>query len=205
MPSAPVELKTGSTWLVTDDSGRRVVHKRLADDCCPRGQLHPNIALRLQRLRELPVVSFVNLLGVERTERGIVMVSQYIDGTPFDQSPESHRARHIRELRLAIMSMHQHGMVHGAIKPANIIIEPTGTLRIIDPSPLLYDDPKADLLAIDALDPQSGSASDRQSQDDSPVEAQIDARRRQRLTILAVALGVMAIASAVALAIHFGT
>lgn len=199
MKDAVTELHPGQTWLTFDDAGRRVVHKRLPDDCCQRGQLHPSVKLRLQRLRELPLASFANVIGVERTDRGVVLVSEYVEGRPLDRVPESDRIRMVRELRLAVMSMHQHGMVHGAIKPGNAIVTPDGLLKLIDPSPLLHDDPAVDLAAVDAMDPLSQAVSEKQSLD--AVE-QDDHTRRQRTFVAAVTLATLAIAAAVVSAIY---
>ncbi len=186
---------------MTDESGRRLVHKRLPDDCCPRGQLHPSIQLRLQRLRELPLGSFVNLIGVERTANGIVMVSEYVVGTPLDQLPQDQISRFARDVRLAVMSMHQHGLVHGAIKPSNIIIEPAGTIRLIDPSPFLHDDPAIDLKAVNQLSPavSAGVIAKAESNEDEH-----DRQYRQRTIVIAVAIAVAAIIVAVVLAYNSG-
>jgi hypothetical protein len=199
MPDPLTELRPGQTWLTVDEAGRRVVHKRLPDDCCQREQLHPSVKLRLQKFRELPLSSFVNVIGVERTDRGVVLVSEYVEGKPLDQIPEADRIRMVRELRLAVMSMHQHGMVHGAIKPGNAIVTPDGLLKLIDPSPLLHDDPVADLAAVDAMDPLAEPASDKQSVD--AIE-QDDHARRQRTVAAAVALATLAVVAAVVTAIY---
>jgi hypothetical protein len=188
------ELRPGRTWLTVDEAGRRVVHKRLPDDCCQREQLHPSVKLRLQRLRELPLASFANILGVERTDRGVVLVSEYVEGVSLDALPEADRIRMTRELRLAVISMHQHGMVHGAIKPGNVIIAPDGALRLVDPSPLLHDDPAVDLAAVDALDPLAKTEIDPAQTETVEHE---DRRHRQRTLAAAVVLATLALAAAV--------
>lgn len=195
MPEPVTELRSGQTWLTVDDAGRRVVHKRLPDDCCQRGQLHPSVRLRLQKFRELPLASFVNVIGVERTDRGVVLVSEYVDGSALDHVPESDRIRMTRELRLAVMSMHQHGMVHGAIKPGNVIVTPDNAVKLIDPSPLLHDDPAVDLAAVDAMDPLARAVSEESSAVQREME---DHRRRRRTLAAAVTLATLALASAVA-------
>ena len=194
------ELRKGHSWLAIDESGRRVVHKRLPDDCCPRGQMHPSVKLRLQRLRELPLGSFVNILGVERTEQGVVLVSEWIDGVPLDQTAEVDRPRLLRELRLAVMSMHQHGMVHGSIKPGNVIVDLNGQIKLIDPSPLLHDDPKIDLKAVDDLDQKSHVPASNPTS--STREDAEDRTYRQQTVIWAVALAVVAIGVAVGMSVY---
>lgn len=186
-----------NAWLARDASGRAVVLKRLPDDCLQRGQLHPNVKLRLQRLRELPLGAFVNILGVERCPHGVVMVTEYVNGTPLDHTEPLASARLLRELRLAVMSMHQLGLVHGAIKPGNVIVEPSGSIKLIDPSPLLHDDPDIDLRAIDALD----SAAPKPTHA-TPTLVEIEPPHRQRTLIAAVALAVIAIGAAIAGALY---
>src|SRR4051812_262913 len=48
-------LQPGVTWRARDGAGRRVVLKKVPDDCMRTGRLHPAIALRLTRLREAPM------------------------------------------------------------------------------------------------------------------------------------------------------
>ncbi len=129
------------------------------------------------------------------------MVSEWVEGKPLDQVPEVDRPRLLRELRLAVMSMHQHGMVHGAIKPANVIIDAGGQLKLIDPSPLLHDDPKIDLRAIDALEHKSHVLPSNNSASASKEDV-ADHQYRQRTLWLAVALAVVAMGVAIGMSVY---
>ena len=54
-----------------------------------------------------------------------------------------------RELVLTIESLHAAGVVHGSLKPSNVIIDQVeARLRVTHVSPLLHDDPQKDTDAI---------------------------------------------------------
>src|SRR5262245_61809492 len=55
-------------FLVTVAGSKKLVFKRLDDDCLLDGHLHPAIRQRLNRIRELPLGSVANLIGVERVD-----------------------------------------------------------------------------------------------------------------------------------------
>lgn len=195
------ELAPGRTWLVRDRAGhRRFVYKRLADDCLKGDQLHPSIKLRLTRLRELPLGCFVNLMGVERdAHHGVVLVSEYVDGLPFESLPLVDQIRLKRELQQAVAAMHQLGMVHGAIHGQNVIVDAGGKLWLIDPSPLLHDDPAVDRRAIERL---AAVNHETKAARDPGATARADRVSRQRTLIAAVAIVVLAVAAAVGIR-HF--
>jgi aminoglycoside phosphotransferase (APT) family kinase protein len=136
--------------------GDALVRKRIDDDCLLDGDLHPAIAERLARVRELPVTSVAMLRAVERDEQGVWLVWQHIEGTTLEQllatSPtEAELQRIRRELRLVLGAMHAHGIVHGGIHARNVIIDPQGNVRVTHVSPLLYADPQEDLDAVEEL------------------------------------------------------
>src|SRR4051794_21935880 len=91
--------------------------KRLDEDCLLGGELHPSIAERLARVRELPVSSVANLYGVERDDAGVWLVWQYIEGKSLEQfMATQHSSGELqsvsRDLNLAVASIHAHGIVH---------------------------------------------------------------------------------------------
>lgn len=205
------ELKAGTTFLATDAMGRRVVLKRLPDDCFVRGQLHPSIKQRLRKLRELPMGSFVNIIGVERLPHGAMLVSEYAEGVSLDQAAEGEQSRALGEVQLAVAEMHQLGMVHGALHAKNIIIGAAGRVCLIDPSPLLHDDPAVDIAALERMNIYSMKRVTQRmpAQVDAAMEssqpAEPDARHlRQRTLLAAVALVVLAIGAAVAAVLYLG-
>ena len=136
-------------------NGRRVVLKRLDDDCLLDGQLHPSIRLRLERVRELPVKCVANLLGVERDASGVpVLVWEFLPGTPLAdvRGGDVDWLRLCREVVLAVQSLHTAGIVHGAIHARNAILDDaTGEIRLTHVSPLLYTDPDSDAADVTAM------------------------------------------------------
>jgi serine/threonine protein kinase len=129
--------------------GRRVVLKQLDNDCLLDGQLHPMIRQRLERIRELPVKSVANLLGVERIDGVAQLVWEFVPGTPLAELQTDDWPRLAREVVLAIESLHAAGIVHGAIHGRNVLLDENGEIRLTNVSPLLYDDPQQD--AQDAI------------------------------------------------------
>jgi hypothetical protein len=149
------ELSPRQSWLVDDPSNRRMVLKRLDDDCLLPGRLHPTVRDRLARIRELAHPSVANLHGVERDGDLTVLVWEYLEGAPLDQralqmAPEQLNLL-LRELVLCVQALHALGIVHGAIHGRNVIIQPDGAVRLTHVSPLLYTEPAADLESLTAL------------------------------------------------------
>jgi serine/threonine protein kinase len=160
-----------------DVSQRRTVRKPVDEDCLLGGQLHPSVVERLERVRELPVISVANLLGVERDEKGVWLVWQFVPGTPLEKMlKQTHspgqREKLIRELRLSVTAMHAHGIVHGAIHPRNVIIDPEGRVHLTHISPLLWDDPAADDYAVEEIAQMLGVTADPKSIDTAIDDAE---------------------------------
>jgi serine/threonine-protein kinase len=136
--------------------------KPLDDDCLLDGQLHPSIALRLQRVRELPVPAVANLHGVERDDTGRpVLVWEYVDGRTLEEAAragcaggemsDAQRAAVRRDVMLAIEALHAAGITHGAIHERNVILDGCGRVKLTHVSPLLWDDPSVDRSEADAM------------------------------------------------------
>lgn len=132
----------------------RVVRKRLGDDCLLHGDLHPNVADRLDRVRELPLKNVANLLSVERgDDGGVWMVWQYVEGMTLEEflssGPSLERTDRVaRDLKRVVAALHAGGLVHGALHERNIIIDPQGQVILTHISPLLYSDPARDEQAL---------------------------------------------------------
>jgi serine/threonine protein kinase len=176
--------------------------KRLDDDCLLDRELHPSIAERLNRVRELPVSNVANLQGVEVDANGVWMVWQYIEGETLEQylaqpRPEAQRASLARDLRLTVEAMHAHGIVHGAIHGRNVIIDPSGNLHLTHISPLLFSDPVVDERAVnDLLDRLGLQAGAVAGVTDYPDAADRGLRlRAYGAALLSVALGVLIFAA----------
>src|SRR5205814_6702633 len=93
---------------------------------------------------------------------------EYIEGidleTALQQRDPSARAILTRDLTRHVHALHALGLVHGAIKPGNVIVTDQG-LKLIDFSPLLFTDPAEDLTAlrkiVEKISPEVTSVPDR--------------------------------------------
>lgn len=166
-------LQPDQSWLAMGPDGRKVVLKVLPDDCQIGRKLHPNIAERLQKLREIPLIHYAHLIAVERVDGRVMTVTQYIEGTPITAVDSHDPRRLLRELSIAVQSMHQFGIVHGQIHPNNVLVDPQGNVQLLDASPYLYDDPQVDFDGIDQIAQHLGQ------QDEHSIDEQEALRKRQ--------------------------
>jgi tRNA A-37 threonylcarbamoyl transferase component Bud32 len=149
---------TPPTFEARGPGGRRIVLKALDPDCLLKEGtvLHPNIRDRLNRVRELALTGVANFLGVCRDPvngyegHAAWLMWEYVEGETFDRYAAAHSrsdrdlALLARELILTIDSLHLQGIVHGSIKASNVLIDPTGGIRLTHVSPLLYNDAAED-------------------------------------------------------------
>ncbi|MGC4031682.1 MAG: hypothetical protein QM754_08110 [Tepidisphaeraceae bacterium] len=145
------ELTLGKTWRGRDAAGREVVLKRLPNDCLRVGRVHPVVAQRLMRLREAPVAGLAQMIGVSRLGEFSVTVTEWIEGRPMTSWTADEKAAGLAAVVRLVEGMHRVGLVHGAVAEPNVILQPDGRVRLIDPSPLLYDDPATDWADLHAL------------------------------------------------------
>jgi hypothetical protein len=149
------ELSPGHTYLATGAGGRRVVLKRLDDDCLFEGRLHVSIKERLQRIQEVAHGGVANLYGVERVGGHAFLVWEYVEGTALEDYLAAADARGrlpdllpvARELVLSVEGLSRLGLVHGALHGGNIFVTPNG-VRLTHLSPYLYTDPQEDARAV---------------------------------------------------------
>lgn len=141
------ELLPRRSLLVQDAHGHRLVLKHLSGDCMLADQLHPNIRQRLARVRELADLRLASLRGVERIDGLAYLVWEYIEGEPLADRTDAVSPSLLRDIALAVESLHAHGLVHGAIHARNVILTRDRRIRLTHVSPLLYDDPRDDALA----------------------------------------------------------
>ena len=150
-------LSDDGCYLAIGPGGRGVTLRRLEDDCILKGQLHPAVKERLERVREIAHGGVANLFGVERDGGAAWLVWEYLPGDPFDAyaaNPERSLrdlAAAGREVALAVDLLHMQGIVHGAVHAGNVIVSPAGPVRLTHVSPLLYDDPQHDADAVLAM------------------------------------------------------
>lgn len=150
-------LTAEQSYLARGPGGRRVVLKRLDDDCLLGNQLHPSIKERLARVRELAHGGVANLHGVAREGDAAWLIWEYVEGQIFDEYSAAIRRTPLellnlaRELILAVDALHTRGIVHGALIGTNVIVMPEGTIRLIHISPLLYTDMALDVDCVVSL------------------------------------------------------
>ena len=151
-------LTQGRTALCRSEQGRLRVLKLMGRDCLLSGDLHPDIKERLARIRELPHRTIATLISVDRDEEGkVYAVWEYLEGVSLQAwvcdplRDERNVARMLRELVIAVEAMHGQGITHGALHEGNILVDQNGDLRLLDVSPLRFDDESADASAIAAL------------------------------------------------------
>jgi hypothetical protein len=147
-------LSPGQSWLGVASGDRQVVLKTLDDDCLWQGQLHPNIRDRLARVRELAHAGVANLYGVERDGPLTYLVWEFAQGQTLAEraaSPSCGQRDFLllaRDLVLGVEMMHGRGIVHGTLKPSNVIIDGDDRVVITHVSPLLYSEPSDDVQVI---------------------------------------------------------
>ncbi len=148
------ELSPAKSFRAHDSTGKSVVLKLLPPDCLLEGQLNPNIADRLRRVREIAMTHVANLRGVERQGDRAFLVWDFVEGTPFDiyvtdsNCKSEEAVRLVRELIHVVEHFHSTGLVHGALHGGNVLVDPAGQIMLIDVSPLLHLDPKRDERAV---------------------------------------------------------
>jgi tRNA A-37 threonylcarbamoyl transferase component Bud32 len=147
------EIRNAWQMLATDSQHRQVVLKPLPPDCLLEGQLNPNVAERLRRVREIAMTNVPTLIGVERRDDGTYLVWQHIDGVPFEIAATDCKINSdqaialVREMLHTAERFHATGLVHGALHSGNVLVR-DGRIYLIDVSPLLYLDPKRDEQAV---------------------------------------------------------
>jgi len=189
-------LRDQQSYECVDRTSRRVVLKRLADDCLFKGRLHPSIAERLQRIQQLPHRQVATLLGVEKIKSAAFLIWDFVRGQTLNEQTELAEPAVRKELTLLIDSLHAMGIVHGNIKPSNIIRNQTGDFVLTHASPLLYQDPQADWQGFDGLfdDAEEVEAEQEEQQDEEKKE---DRRLRSKTRIAAAIALLVGIATAV--------
>jgi hypothetical protein len=146
------DLVPGRTWLGRGENARLVVLKSLPQECLLNDQLHPDIRDRLERIQQLAHMGVANLYGVERDGERVFAVWEYVEGVTLQ---EYLRQRHgtaprqmAHELVSSVQSLHALGLSHGLLHARNVIVTPSGGLRITHLSPLLYSQPDVDIQGL---------------------------------------------------------
>src|SRR5687768_2754204 len=153
-----IEKELGaSSSLAMAAGGRRVVLKTLDADCLLKGQLHPMIKDRLGRVRELAHLGVANLHGAERDGERAFLVWEYVEGKTLSEYladaklDKARLAQLAQQIVLHVESLHSLGIVHGGLHERNIIVTPSGEVRLTHVSPLLYHEETVDLSALQVV------------------------------------------------------
>ncbi len=137
----------GIVYLASDDEGRRVAIKLIRRGLVfPQGLQTPNDRGVLTRfhnehrvLERLDHPYIAKLLDGGTTEDHLpYLVMEYIDGVPIDRYCDEHmldtsaRLRLFRKVCAAVHYAHQNLVVHGDLKPHNILIASDGAPKLLD-------------------------------------------------------------------------
>ncbi len=94
--------------------------------------------LEFESLSKVRSVHFVKALGFERLKGKPALILEYVDGFSLAEILRSMilELDAIAELRaqieLALRELHNQGLVHGDLSPQNIMVDTTGSIRILD-------------------------------------------------------------------------
>lgn len=121
MIGRPVAVKLFSADLARGDARDRFLHEARVV-----GQLtHPNIIT-------------LHDIGIEESTQTPYLVMEFIDGTPLDRLlekgslPLPRACAWVAHAAEALDAAHARGVIHGDVKPANILITATGKVKLTD-------------------------------------------------------------------------
>ncbi len=84
-------------------------------------------------------IHIARVFDVDRSSRGPYLVMEYIDGTTLHDLVGAHgplaidRAAHyIRQAALGLQHAHEAGLVHRDVKPSNLMLDRSGTIKLLD-------------------------------------------------------------------------
>ncbi len=84
-------------------------------------------------------VHIARVFDVDRSSRGPYLVMEYIDGTTLHDLVSNHgplaierACDYIRQAAVGLQHAHQAGLVHRDIKPSNLMLDRSGTIKLLD-------------------------------------------------------------------------
>lgn len=103
------------------------------------GAVKPDSLIKEARLAaSLQHAAFVKILTIEEDDNSQAIVMELVPGLTLKQWIQTQQQDHRNGLDLvlqmaeAMQEAHASGLIHGDLKPSNLIIEPSGKLRILD-------------------------------------------------------------------------
>ena len=127
------------------------VMRPVPQDCMiSPGRLHEQVRARLEKLRDLPELSILTAAQVLWDGHRGWLVRKWVDGQSLAHAVlQPPRLLEVARALVAIVERsHLLGMIHGAIKPSNIIVTPDSSVVLTDVSVYWQDQPAADIHAI---------------------------------------------------------
>jgi serine/threonine-protein kinase len=114
------------------------------------GAQHAGLLLKEARLAaSLPHPAFVKIYSIEDTDNGQAIVMELVPGVTWRELIRSKPVGldaigdMFAQLFDAMQDAHNAGLVHGDLKPSNLMLEPSGKVRILDLGLAFYDDAQA--------------------------------------------------------------
>ncbi len=128
----------GSVWKAIDTTLHRTVAIKLPKSTVVGPNRRDGFLKEARALARLDHPGIVRVIEVGKTEQGVFIVSEYVDGSEFRDFLKN-RALSIgevvtfaRQLATALHHAHECGLVHRDLKPANVMIDRERRLRVMD-------------------------------------------------------------------------
>ncbi len=134
---------------------------KLQRDVALKRLKHPSADMLLREARlaaALQHPAFVKIYALEHDHEGHFIVMERVRGQTLKEWLTTERPDAlvalglIRQLAVAMREAHRDNLVHGDLKPSNLMLDPDGTLRILDFGLATSDDPHA-TAPLNELDP----------------------------------------------------
>jgi len=122
-------------FLAEDERlGRKVALKMLDQPSADREK----ILTEASHLSQLNHPGIVTIHDVIDHQEGVFIVMEYVEGDSLENFLRTHRADLPLALRIAkkivetVKTAHEHNLIHGDLKPSNIILTPEGNIKLLD-------------------------------------------------------------------------